>query len=240
MKFAVQLYSLRNQIAAGGMKKALAEVREAGYDGVEFAGFGDLSPEQAKAETDALGLTAMGIHIGLSALASEEGARLADLFGFETMTVPHLPAEALAQSGTRELFRSALAALGAKTRICYHNHSFEFAGGDDLLKKLLADVPGIFAETDIFWLTDAGLVPEDYIRALGERVLLLHIKEMANGGGRGASSPVVGLGRSHCREALALGREMGLPWAVLETEAFDGETVPYLSACLAAMKEYAK
>ena len=45
MKFAVQLYSLRELAKREGAEAVLRTVSEAGYDGVEFAGFYDLSPE---------------------------------------------------------------------------------------------------------------------------------------------------------------------------------------------------
>ena len=39
MKFGVQLYSLRDYIAEHGLEQALRIVAEAGFTGVEFAGF---------------------------------------------------------------------------------------------------------------------------------------------------------------------------------------------------------
>lgn len=45
MKYGVQLYSLRETAEREGAEKILQMVSEAGYDGVEFAGFYGRTPE---------------------------------------------------------------------------------------------------------------------------------------------------------------------------------------------------
>ena len=66
MKFAVQLYSVRDHINDGkDMLDVLGKVKEIGFDGVEFAGYFGLSAEELKARCDELGLTVVGSHLGL-------------------------------------------------------------------------------------------------------------------------------------------------------------------------------
>ena len=48
MKFGVQLYSLRERAARDGAEELLRIVSEAGYDGVEFAGFYGKTPADMK------------------------------------------------------------------------------------------------------------------------------------------------------------------------------------------------
>ena len=48
MKFGVQLYSLRERAEKGGAEEVLRLVSEAGYDGVEFAGFYGKTPAEMK------------------------------------------------------------------------------------------------------------------------------------------------------------------------------------------------
>ena len=48
MKYGVQLYSLRETAEREGAEKILQMVSEAGYDGVEFAGFYGRTPEEMK------------------------------------------------------------------------------------------------------------------------------------------------------------------------------------------------
>ena len=57
MKFAVQLYSVRDHIENGNdLLDILAKVKEIGYEGVEFAGYQNLPAEELKARCDELGL----------------------------------------------------------------------------------------------------------------------------------------------------------------------------------------
>ena len=66
MKYAVQLYSLRDMVKCGDdFLKILEEVKKLGFDGVEFAGYHGLSAETIKAKLDELGLVPVGCHIGV-------------------------------------------------------------------------------------------------------------------------------------------------------------------------------
>jgi len=66
MKKAIQLYSVRDHIKTGDdMLRVLGEVKQLGFEGVEFAGYFDLPAEVLKARLDELGLKAVGTHIGL-------------------------------------------------------------------------------------------------------------------------------------------------------------------------------
>ena len=50
MKIGLQLYSVRDCIHSGeDFRKVLKEVKGMGYEGVEFAGYAGLTPEEIKA-----------------------------------------------------------------------------------------------------------------------------------------------------------------------------------------------
>ena len=233
MKFAVQLYSLRELTAARGLKESLRVAKSAGFDGVEFAGFGDLTPAEAKDELNALGLEAMGAHVSLAELAAQGEALFACL-GLPTMTVPYLAESEREFAGAS--LRSLVETFAGRCDLCYHNHDFEFRGGGNLVRTLLDEVPGLGWEADIFWLKAAGLDPVAELERAGERVRLLHVKEHAPDG----SCPVVGEGDADCAGALAFGVRQNLSWAVLEAEQFAGDPEPYLAACCAEMRRLAR
>ena len=69
--------------------------------------------------------------------------------------------------------------------LCYHNHSFEFKGpeGERPIDVLLQrwDPKYVFLEADVFWLSVAGLVPQDMLKKLTGRVPLVHLKDKAWG-----------------------------------------------------------
>ena len=75
---ALQLYSIRDYIAANGLPRALEEIAKLGYEGVEFAGYwGFSAPELAKMLA-ASGLVACGTHLDRSAFAPD---KLAEALG---------------------------------------------------------------------------------------------------------------------------------------------------------------
>ena len=66
MKFAVQLYSVRDHIKDGNdMLEVLGKVKEIGFEGVEFAGYFGLEAEALRARCEELGLEVVGSHLGL-------------------------------------------------------------------------------------------------------------------------------------------------------------------------------
>ena len=72
MKFAVQLYSVRDHIENGNdLLEILGKVKEIGFDGVEFAGYQNVSAEDLKKRCDELGLTIVGTHLGLDDFEKE-------------------------------------------------------------------------------------------------------------------------------------------------------------------------
>ena len=86
MKFAVQLYSLRELAAREGAEAVLRTVSEAGYDGVEFAGFYDLSPQQMKALLEKYHLEPVSAHIGADSVAPS--IEYIDTLGIGNVFVP--------------------------------------------------------------------------------------------------------------------------------------------------------
>jgi sugar phosphate isomerase/epimerase len=70
-------------------------------------------------------------------------------------------------------------------RMCYHNHAFDFApsGNGTLLDVLLqaTDPKLVSLELDIMWAQVAGAPPVGVLKKYGERIALLHLKNVAPG-----------------------------------------------------------
>lgn len=70
-------------------------------------------------------------------------------------------------------------------KLCYHNHAFEFepAGDGTLLDALMqtADPRLVSLELDIMWAQVAGVDPVSLLKQYGDRVALLHLKNVAPG-----------------------------------------------------------
>ena len=95
LPIALQLYSLRKE-AARDLMGVLEEVAAMGYDGVEFAGYYDHSPESIRAKLDQTGLKAEGTHTPWDALQPgrfDETVAIHKTLGCEYVIVPWIPKE---------------------------------------------------------------------------------------------------------------------------------------------------
>lgn len=237
MKFAVQLYSLRDYIARHGLEDAFRIVSEAGFEGVEFAGFYEKSETEIETLLARYGLKAVSAHVGVEQLHEQLPMLLS--LGISCAIVPWMPfnmdmtyAEGLEklQSAERLVKQHGLS-LG------YHNHAHEFKDGTDVLSDLVRDMPSLKLEPDMFWLAVAGVDGEAFLRKNGERLVYLHIKELGEGGAEG-ENPVVGAGKANLSKAIEIGKEFGVGWAILEAEKVGIPMDEYLKRSCAFMKKY--
>ena len=91
MKYGVQLYSLRETAEREGAEKILQMVSEAGYDGVEFAGFYGRTPEEMKELLKKYKLVGISAHIRPEAV--EENLPYIDALGIKYVFIPWAGAE---------------------------------------------------------------------------------------------------------------------------------------------------
>ena len=89
---ALQLYSVRGLMKdKDGFRKTLKAVRDIGYAGVEFAGYGGFTAPELKQMLDDLGLRRAGTHLGLNALLPNEIQKTLDFnlaYGNRYLMVP--------------------------------------------------------------------------------------------------------------------------------------------------------
>jgi len=187
---ALQLYTLREQTQQD-MAGVLRQVAEMGYEGIEFAGYGNLSAADAGAVAKDLGLTIVSNHTGFDALQNDLPTVIRDnqAFGNQFVVCPSIPSDQQTGEGYRA-FAKTLNDLGARLRdeaglqLCYHNHAFEFQefDGEYGLDLLYAnsDPQLVQAELDTYWVQKGGVNPVEYIRKHAGRAPLIHVKDMAN------------------------------------------------------------
>ena len=158
MKFGVQLYSLRELAERAGAEEVLRAVSEAGYDGVEFAGFYGKTPAEMKELLKKYKLEGVSAHIRPEAV--EESLPFIDGLGIRYVFVPWVGPEEFASAEKYEKVVKDCAAakklLDARGVVFgYHNHAHEYADGKDEIGRI-TDALGIRAELDVFWATVAG------------------------------------------------------------------------------------
>lgn len=242
MKFGVQLWSLREIGEKEGTEAVLKAVADAGYDGVEFAGFYGTAPDEMKALLQKYDLVPMSAHIG--AWAIEENLPFIDALGIRYVFIPWEGPETFADP---EKYAALLEQTAKMKKLMdergivfgYHNHAHEYENGCDSLFRFTSDAD-IKAELDVFWATVAGKNAVEEMKRLKGRLACVHIKEAAAENPRENPQPVVGEGCVGMEGVFAEAKAQGIEWCFLEVEQYPCEVGEYLSRSLANMKKLAK
>jgi sugar phosphate isomerase/epimerase len=191
--WGVQLYTVRDQLKtdAAGTLKAIAAI---GYKEVEL--FGTDFDKIAPLAKDA-GLTPVSTHIdgGLVLNDTPEDtldktfdgiAKQGITYALMAYIMPNMrgtDAAAYKKLGD-QMNRVAASAKKAGLSFGYHNHAFEFgklADGTRPIDTILQsfDPALVRFEVDVFWVSVTGNDPVEFITKLGQRVMLVHLKDKA-------------------------------------------------------------
>jgi len=139
--------------------------------------------------------------------------------------------EAGLRTTAQSLNRIGAACMERGLQFCYHNHAFEFEtfGGRYGLDILYdATEPHLVrAEVDTYWVQFAGLDPAELIRRYGERVTLVHLKDMDP---QDRSFAEVGEGTLDWEAIFAASEEARTEWYVVEQDHC--KRPPLQSVCL--------
>ena len=224
---ALQLYTLRDLTAkdfAGTMK----QVADLGYQFVEVAGYGNLKDAQsAKKAIDDAGLKASSAHFAIDLLEKETERVVseAETLGIDTVVCPFLPEERRKDAKGYEATAKVLEKAGSLLHhhgllLAYHNHSFEFQKFDGKygLDILWDNTPPhlMVAEIDVYWVKHGGVDPAEYIDKLGNRVRLLHLKDMGEGPEKRFAP--VGTGVIDFKPILAAAERHRVQWGIVEQD----------------------
>lgn len=229
MGIGLQLYTLRQETEEN-FKGTLRKVAALGYEGVEFAGYGDVTAVEMKELLDELGLKAVGSHVGLAALRSDLQNQIDYLktIGASYMICPYVAPEEREDAETwKELF-VFLQEVGTEARkqgitFCYHNHDFEFKY--NISDRLVFDA--LYAETspdsvqvelDVCWVQFAGQDPLAYISKYSGRLPLIHLKDFGKDEGGGMKTLELGKGSVNLTAVIDAASDAGVEWLIVEQD----------------------
>jgi len=191
MDWSFQLYSARNFLP---WDKVLKVLGDAGYKEVE--GYGGVYDDTAaiRNELDRNGLKMPTGHFSIDLLETDfDGARkIADALGIKTMICPYLNPDARPEAtaaGWRG-FGERLAKVGERAKkdgygFAWHNHDFEFKAlpdGSVPQDHILAAARDVGWEMDVAWIIRGGADPHPWIDRHGQRVVAVHVKDIAKPG----------------------------------------------------------
>lgn len=186
MDFSFQLYSARNEPSR---IETLKTLKSLGYNQVEGWGGQFEDPAALVADLRAAGLVMPTAHLGMQQLEDTAAAlRIADQVGIEIVFCPAPPSADYREGKgdwprlAADLARIASAFTAAGKGFGYHNHHWEFgrtADGRTPLELILDASPDIHWEMDLAWLVKAGEDPVAWIKKFGERIVAIHVKDIA-------------------------------------------------------------
>lgn len=184
MEISLQLYSIHEETKKD-FADSVKNVGQIGFQGVEFAGYGDLSPAEQKQLLAESGLYSVGTHCGLQVFTDsfEEELQYSKEIGSKYIICPYARLDSLDEIEYLAKVLNDAAEKAAKfgIKVGYHNHDHEFIQIDgeyalDILARMTND--NVVLELDVFWVAYAGVDPVEYIKKWGKRVELIHIKQI--------------------------------------------------------------
>jgi sugar phosphate isomerase/epimerase len=244
LPIAVQLYTLRD-LTKTDFAKTVAEVARIGYAGVELAGYGNLkTAAEVRRVLDDNGLKVAGSHASIEALEADVDRVLDDnaALGNRNIVCPFMPETRRKDAADWRDVAASLNRIGGQCRargfeFAYHNHAFEFVkftlrdaadpakptdssqlektGLDILLDN--TDPALVKAELDVYWIQHGGDDPVVWLKKLGPRCLVVHLKDMSEGG-EGKFAPV-GEGILDFAQILKASRDAGVKWGIVEQDS---------------------
>ena len=215
----------------------LAEVKEAGYEGIEagnlFAAVGEEAAKKALADT---GLAVTGAHSGYGDLSGSLEQNMAYL---KAVGARYLICSGVSDRNsikgyedTSDLFNE----VGRKCKdeglvFCYHNHAWEFEeleGGAKGIHRLceLTDPELVKLCVDVYWVHIGGEDPADFIAQYADRAEYFHVKD----GGPNKEDPSgrpyfieLGQGEVDLPSACDAALEQNPEWIVCEQDRSEKE-----------------
>lgn len=231
MRLSLQLYTIREPLAAD-LEGTLRAVREMGLEYVETAGFYDRSASEFASLLHLNGLKVSGMHVGLDVIQNEleELIQNAKTLGSPFVILPWLNDDQRTDYSAlgRRLAEHVKPLRDACIGFAYHNHAFEFDGGQDGLAAMLD--AGIDGQFDLGWLAVAGHNPVDYLRAHAGRVPLVHLKDYS--GNPESHDAEAGSGTLDFPAILSACQELGVQFGAVEMDHTPGPPLESVRRCV--------
>ena len=243
---AVQVYSVRDD-AKADLAATLRSIREMGYDGVEFAGMYDHTPEEIRDMCRETGLVPLSAHVSFVEVLKDPVGLLSKYktIGCQYVAIPALSKEHRPDNPNfpyvMEFIRTvATVSNSLGIRFLYHNHDFEFMkiGGKYALDLLYETVPAelLATELDTCWVNVGGEDPAAFLRKYTGRAPVVHLKDFWGNradaayeiiGGEEGKAPArpegfefrpLGKGLQDIPSILAAAHDAGSEWVVVEQD----------------------
>jgi len=230
-------YTYRNEFAKD-FSGTLNTIKSLGITDMEFSNLFGKTAAEIRRELDERGMvcSSFGVsYIDLQTKTNEVAAN-AKTLGAKYVRVAWIPDRQpftleAAEKTTREFNE-----IGRRLKnefgltFCYHNHGYEFVpyGDGTLFDVLMAQTnpKDVFIELDILWAYFPGADPAKLLEKYGDRIKLLHVKDLKKGiegnlSGKTAveNDVALGTGQLDIRAIIAAAKNVGVEHYYIEDES---------------------
>jgi sugar phosphate isomerase/epimerase len=235
-RLGLELYSLRNELKtdlAGTLKMA----RDWGFEYVELAGFPPMKPDDTADALRKAGLKAVSQFVDYDRLRDDfvGVVRDARALGLEYLICGWIPHEKMLTRADVDRAIASFNQWGAaaareKLRLGYHIHGYEFVESPDgtLMDTLFKGTSPehVDYEMDVFWVVRGGGDPVTLLERFGNRIKLVHLKDISkqtdtgvtSGQAPDEASVTLGAGRIDLPAVLKAAVKAKVNWYFLEDE----------------------
>ena len=226
-----QLYTIREHTQTlPDIEKSLQRIREIGYEAIQISAFGQVNTRDVAKIVEDCGLTVAATHMGWPVFLEQID------YVIETHHLWNCRHTAIGSLGRDKDYYSLdglsrfIDELGPVTKklsaagldFSYHNHSHELVRleGKTWLERLYEQTnpDDLKAEIDVYWITAGGGDPAHWIRKIGRRQPLVHLKDMAVLADRTQRFTEVGEGNLNWPRLLEACRQVGVEWHLVEQD----------------------
>ena len=190
-RIGAQLYTVRDFVKTEeDFISTMTRLAGFGYKSAQFSGVPDiLPPERFREICDGIGIEIACTHRGYGEYENELDKVIAyhkalkcDIAGLGGLPgVYYNTGDVEAADGAIATLNNAFDRLADEgIEFAYHNHAFEFAklnNGQTLFDRIVEKGKFKFV-LDVYWLSFAGKNPAKYLELLGDRVAVIHYKDM--------------------------------------------------------------
>ncbi len=237
-KLAVQMYTLRDYCKdSEALRDTMLRVKNMGYDAVQLSGVVSLSGQEYKQILDDTHLYCCATHESYKALleGSKSIVEKLKIIDCPFTAVGSAPGEYFAPGGidklVPEMETMAKILKSEGIQFGYHNHGVEFNrfGRDRIMLEELyekTDPELVCAELDTYWIQFGGGDPVQWIYKVGNRMPLIHFKDMmimGEGWEVKHTITAIGEGNLNWEGIIQACEETGVRWYAIEMDTYEGD-----------------
>ncbi len=224
MKIGISFYSVQEEYEKNPLR-ALDEIVAAGYDVMEISRYDRIDRNALRRAMDERGIKAVSGHFLLPDFEGdmyEDTLDYAAVMGIDTLVIPIFQGIGFSNYentvATAKKFDDIAARLGERGyQLLYHNHIHEFSTvheGKCIADILFEHTSNLGFELDIGWSYASGCDNVSYIRKLGSRLKMIHIKDVDD-----SKTPTeVGTGMVNIKESIDAAILQGVEIGIVEQD----------------------